>query len=137
MKKSEAEKITEAEQGGLAGLILDAQPKLLGGIEGSEPFLDSVRVFARAMGVLSVPLCVTEQVPDKLGSTEESILDVCSGSPVFSKDSFSAFGCPDFEKWIGDGGVDHLLLTGIETPICVYLVGRRCLEAGLDGDRPD
>ena len=131
MKKSEAEKIAEAEQTGLAGLILDAQPKLLGGIEGSEPFLDSVRVFARAMGVLSVPLCVTEQVPDKLGSTEEGILEACSGSPVFSKDSFSAFGCPDFEKWIGEGGVDHLLLTGIETPICVYLTGVDALRRGL------
>lgn len=131
MKKSEAEKIAEAEQAGLAGLILDVQPKLLGGIEGSEPFLDSVRVFARAMGVLSVPLCVTEQVPDKLGSTEEGILEACAGSPVFSKDSFSAFGCPDFEKWIGDGGVDHLLLTGIETPICVYLTGVDALRRGL------
>jgi len=131
MKKSEAEKIAEAEQTGLAGLILDAQPKLLGGIEGAEPFLDSVRVFARAMGVLSVPLCVTEQVPDKLGSTEEGILEACSGSPVFSKDSFSAFGCPDFEKWIGEGGVDHLLLTGIETPICVYLTGVDALRRGL------
>lgn len=131
MKKSEAEKIAEAEQAGLAGLILDAQPKLLGGIEGSEPFLDSVRVFARAMGVLSVPLCVTEQVPDKLGSTEDGILEACAGSPVFSKDSFSAFGCPDFEKWIGEGGVDHLLLTGIETPICVYLTGVDALRRGL------
>ena len=131
MKKSVAEKIAEAEQAGLAGLILDAQPKLLRGIEGSEPFLDSVRVFARAMGVLSVPLCVTEQVPDKLGSTEDGILEACAGSPVFSKDSFSAFGCPDFEKWIGDGGVDHLLLTGIETPICVYLTGVDALRRGL------
>ena len=39
MKKSEAEKIAEAEQAGLAGLILDAQPKLLGGIEGRNPSL--------------------------------------------------------------------------------------------------
>ena len=131
MKKSEAEKIAEAEQAGLAGLILDAQPKLLGGIEGAEPFLDSVRVFARATGALSLPLCVTEQVPDKLGPTDERILEACAGSPVFSKESFSAFGCPAFEKWIGECGVDHLLLTGIETPICVYLTAVDALRRGL------
>ena len=39
MKKSEEEKITEAETAGLAGLILDAQPKLLGGIEVRRPCL--------------------------------------------------------------------------------------------------
>ena len=131
MKKSEAENIAIAEQAGLAGLILDAQPKLLGGIEGAEPLLDSVRVFARTMGTLSVPLCVTEQVPDKLGPTDEGILEACAGSPVFSKDSFSAFGCPDFEKWIGESGVDHLLITGIETPICVYLTAVDALRRGL------
>ena len=131
MKKSEAKKITEAQEGGLAGLILDAQPKLLGGIEGAETLVESVQVFAQALGSLSIPLCVTEQVPEKLGTTDERILDVCSGSPVFSKDSFSAFGCPDFEEWIGVVGVEHLLITGIETPICVYLTAVDALRRGL------
>ena len=131
MKKSEAEKITEAEQAGLAGLILDAQPRLLGAIEGAETLIDSVKVFARAMGTMGVPLCVTEQVPDKLGSTEEGILEACAGSPALSKDTFSAFGCPDFEEWIGEHGTEHLLLTGIETPICVYLTAVDAVRRGL------
>ncbi len=76
-------------------------------------------------------MCVTEQVPDKLGSTEEGILEACAGSPSLSKDTFSAFGCPDFEEWISAGGIEHLLLSGIETPICVYLTAVDAVRRGL------
>jgi len=131
MKKCEEEEITDPESAGLAGLILDAQPRLLGGMEGAETLLDSIKVFARSMGALSVPLCVTEQVPDKLGPTEDGILEACADAPTFSKDSFSAFGCSDFEDWISAGGIEHLLLTGIETPICVYLTAVDAVRRGL------
>ena len=131
MKKCEEEKVTDPESAGLAGLILDAQPRLLGGIEGAETLIDSIKVFARSMKTLGVPLCVTEQVPDKLGPTEDGILEACADSPTFSKDTFSAFGCPDFEEWIGARGTEHLLLSGIETPICVYLTAVDAVRRGL------
>jgi len=131
MKKCEEEINTDPEMAGLAGLILDAQPRLLEGIEGAETLLDSIKVFARSMGALGVPACVTEQVPDKLGSTDDGVLEACPDSPIFPKDSFSAFGCPDFEEWISAGGVEHLLLTGIETPICVYLTAVDAVRRGL------
>ncbi len=131
MKKCEEEKVTDADSAGLAGLILDVQPRLLGGIGGADTLIDSIKTFARSMSALSVPLCLTEQVPDKLGQTEEGVLEACPGSSTFSKDSFSAFGCPDFDEWISAGGIDHLLLTGVETPICVYLTAVDAVRRGL------
>ena len=131
MKKCEEEKISAPESAGLAGLILDAQPRLLGGIADADTLLDSIKVFARSMGGLNIPLCVTEQVPDKLGPSEDEILEACPDSPIFSKDRFSAFGCPDFEEWISSGGIEHLLLSGIETPICVYLTAVDAVRRGL------
>ena len=131
MKKCEEQKVTDPESAGLSGLIIDAQPRLLGAIGGSEALVDSIKVFARSMGTLGVPLCVTEQVPDKLGSTEEGILEACPGSPIFPKDSFSAFGCPNFDEWISVCGTEHLLITGIETPICVYLTAVDAVRRGL------
>ena len=131
MKKCEEEKVNDADSAGLAGLILDVQPRLLGGIEGSDTLVDSIKAFARTMGALSVPFCLTEQVPDKLGQTEEGLLEACQDSSAFSKDSFSAFGSPDFEDWISAGGIEHLLLTGVETPICVYLTAVDAVRRGL------
>lgn len=131
MKKFEDDEIVSPELVGLTGLVLDAQPRLLGGIERSEALINSIEVFARSMNSIGVPLCVTEQVPEKLGTTEGGILEACSASLLLSKDTFSAFGCPDFEKWINDHGGDHLLITGIETPICVYLTAVDAVRRGL------
>ena len=131
MKKCEEEKVTDADSAGLAGLILDAQPRLLGGIGGADTLIDSIKTFARSMHALRVPLCLTEQVPGKLGQTEGGVLEACPGSSTFSKDSFSAFGCPDFDEWISAGGIEHLLLTGVETPICVYLTAVDAVRRGL------
>ena len=47
MKKSEAKKITEAQEGGLAGLILDAQPKLLGESRVRKPSLNQSEFLLR------------------------------------------------------------------------------------------
>ena len=131
MKKCDEEEVPLAEKAGLAGLIIDAQPRLLGGIGNQEQLIDSVKVFAHSMCSLNVPLALTEQVPDKLGPTERKVLEACPGAPTLSKDSFSAFGCPKFEEWISTGRIEHLLLTGIETPICVYLTAVDAVRHGL------
>lgn len=128
MKKREDE---EVESAGLAGLVLDLQPRLLDSVAERNALAGSVETFARSMVVLGVPLCLTEQVPDKLGPTEEGLLTVCGEAPCFPKDSFSAFGCGEFEEWISANGVEHLLLSGIETPICVYLTAVDAVRRGM------
>ena len=131
MKKCDDEEVPLPEKAGLAGLIIDAQTRLLGGVGNQERLIDAIKVFAHSMCSLNVPLALTEQVPDKLGPTEREVLEACSGAPALSKDSFSAFGCPGFEEWISKGRIEHLLLTGIETPICVYLTAVDAVRHGL------
>ena len=79
MKKKEDE---EVESAGLAGLVLDLQPRLLDSVAERNALAGSVETFARSMVVLGVPLCLTEQVPDKLGPTEEGILTACGETPI-------------------------------------------------------
>lgn len=110
-----------AKVSGLGGLILDLQPRFLQSIEKQEQLVDSAKTFAAAMGFLDIPLCITEQAPEKMGQTEEGLLEVCRKAERFSKNTFSAFGCEEFENWLAENETTHLLLAGIETPICVYL----------------
>lgn len=131
MKKCDEEDVPLEEKVGLAGLIIDAQPRLLGGVAKPERLIDSIKVFGRSMRCLRVPLAVTEQVPHKLGPTDQEVMEACAGSLILSKDSFSAFGCPGFEEWISKDRIEHLLLTGIETPICVYLTAVDAVRHGL------
>lgn len=104
---------------GLGAVLMDVQPRILTSIQGNEELHQSFEIYARSMSILKIPLVLTEQVPSKLGVTPGSISKYCD--QTFSKNSFSAFGDPYFCNWIESNKISHLLLGGIETPICIYL----------------
>ncbi|MFM9092543.1 MAG: isochorismatase family protein, partial [Verrucomicrobiota bacterium] len=54
-------------------------------------------------------------------------------APVWAKDTFSALGDPAVRgALLAPGGPRHLLLAGIETPICVYQTAIDALRAELE-----
>ena len=50
MKKCEEETVAGPEPDGLAGLVLDVQPRLLGGIGEAGALLDSIVLFEQSAG---------------------------------------------------------------------------------------
>ncbi len=108
---------------GVVSVFMDIQPKLLASL-GTEKEQDLVKslVFAlQAFQSIELPTLVTEQAPDKLGETISPIRDELRGGKVIEKTTFSAFGCDLFCDYLSHHKVDHILLSGIETSICVYL----------------
>ncbi len=82
--------------------------------------------------MLGVPVVFTEQTPAKLGPTHPDILAAAEEkSPVFAKDSFSAFGCESFSSWLAENDIRHLLVCGLETPICIYQTALDALGADI------
>ncbi len=101
-------------------LCIDLQPAFLSAVP------DAARVqrrcafaleFARG---LDLPVLFTEQVPHKLGRTSPDLLHLLPKPESRGKDSFSAFGDEHITRRLQEIGAEHLLLCGIETPICVY-----------------
>jgi nicotinamidase-related amidase len=78
--------------------------------------------FALAAAVgLGVPVAFTEQVPLKLGGTLPELLQLAPRATVWGKKTFSALGDEDIrDALFRQRKVHHLLLCGIETPVCVY-----------------
>jgi isochorismate hydrolase len=111
---------------GCGSVVMDMQDSLLQAIEGSNQLQSSVILQLKIFNLLNLKQCLTEQVPLKLGRTKTDILNVDSSLPVFSKDTFSAFGCEDFVRWAKGNDINHLFISGIETPICIY---QTCLSA--------
>lgn len=111
---------------GIGAVIMDMQGSLLNNINSREQLLDSIILQVEIMKTLCIPLCLTEQVPEKLGSTIPEITNRCRDYPIYNKSSFSAFGCDEFNQWIKDCNVSHLLVSGVETPICIY---QTCIDA--------
>jgi len=86
---------------------------------------------AAAVG-LGLPVAFTEQVPRKLGGTAPELLALAPGAPTFGKNTFSALADePIRAALLAPGTVEHLLLCGLETPICVYQTALAALAEGL------
>ena len=111
---------------GCGSVVMDMQDSLLRSIDGREEMQSSVILQIKIFNLFNVFQCLTEQVPAKLGKTIDEILELEAKLPVFTKDTFSAFGSHDFVNWLEGNNISHLFLSGIETPICIY---QTCLGA--------
>lgn len=113
-------------------LIVDAQPAFLAAVAGGEQVLRRAVLAAGAARLLGLPVLLTEQVPAKLGGTDPRLLAAAGeGAPVFAKDAFSALAAPGLLAALRDLGVDHVLLAGVEGPICVHQTAAQALAEGL------
>ncbi len=116
----------------VSGLVLDMQSRLLNGIAEKDDLVDAVSIFCKAMNLFEIRTVITEQFPSKLGETCGEISSLCGDSPKFSKKTFSAFGESSFASWVEQEKIEHLIITGIETPICVYLSAVDAIKQGLE-----
>lgn len=113
-------------------LCLDLQPAFLNAIPRGPQVLQRCELAAAAAAGLGLPVAFTEQVPQKLGGTCPSLLSLAPQAPVWGKHTFSALADAAIrDALIGERAVGHLLLCGIETPICVYQTALAALGAGL------
>jgi hypothetical protein len=75
---------------------------------------------AAAMGI-GVPVGFSEQVPQKLGGTAPELLALAPHASVWPKITFSAMADEGIrDALLRQRDVQHLILCGIETPVCVY-----------------
>jgi nicotinamidase-related amidase len=102
-------------------LLIDFQDAFLKAMPDSERLLKRTCFVVQAAKLLGVSVAATEQLPEKLGHTTEALSQIWNpNTPVFDKSSFSAFEAEGLHRWIETNQIDHLLIAGLETSICVY-----------------
>lgn len=101
-------------------LVVDVQPVFLDAIHDGAGVLHRTRFAVEAARGLGLPVAFTEQVPQKLGGTAPELRALAGEAPVFAKDTFSAWGAVGLPEWLEERSIEHVLLAGIETPVCVY-----------------
>jgi nicotinamidase-related amidase len=79
----------------------------------------NISILIEAMKILDVPIVVTEQYPRGLGHTVEELSGVLGKHELFEKNCFSAGGIPELSEWLKDSRKTQIILTGIETHVCV------------------
>lgn len=110
-----------------AVVVVDVQQKLLPVIHQQEQMLKRTKLLCESAALLSVPIYVTEQVPDKLGPTVPELLELDLHTSVSTKETFSSADCLDLDS---AGGIQHWVLCGIESHICVRQTALDLVERG-------
>jgi nicotinamidase-related amidase len=119
--------------GNTALLVIDVQGKLAELMHQRETLFANLQRMIKGAQVLGLPLLITEQVPEKLGATRPEIAGLLAeGTEPIHKSSFSCCGNTAFMERFKALGRRQVLLTGIETHICVYQTALDLLDLGYE-----
>ncbi len=109
-------------------LVVDMQEKLLAAIPAGRRLAWNIRRLVDGAKILGMPVAATEQYPKGLGATTPELAEHFGVIP--SKLTFSCGGCPEIFKDFQTRGVRKILLTGIETHVCVQQTALDLLADG-------
>ena len=117
-------------------LVVDLQARLMPAILDGDAIVPRVNILLKAAGRLGVPVTVTEQYPQGLGSTVPAILEtVPADAVVLPKTSFSAAGDPATAERVTSlrgRGRNQLVICGVESHVCVLQTALGFRNAGFD-----
>lgn len=113
-------------------VIIDCQTKLMPAISNTKELEATVVKMAKGALVLGLPVIVTQQYTKGLGATVDSINEVVGANKPIEKTTFSAMGAPEFAEAIRAAGKKNILMTGVETHICVEQTTLDLMEAGYN-----
>jgi len=113
-------------------IIIDVQGKLATLMYKREEFFANMVKIAQAAKVLELPIFWNEQLPDKLGPTIPELKDVLTDIEPLPKNSFSCYGNPEFRDKLKATHHKQILLTGMETHVCVYQTAMDLITNGYE-----
>jgi nicotinamidase-related amidase len=110
-------------------LCIDVQPVFVRAVADGARLLRRCEFAVAAAHGIGLRVVFSEQVPAKLGATAPELLTAAPGAAALGKDTFSALANEAIRTALTPA--EHLLLCGLETPVCVYQTALDALHAGL------
>ncbi|WP_026600619.1 isochorismatase family protein [Methylomonas sp. 11b] len=113
-------------------LVVDIQGRLSTAMPAldQQQMLTHGRRLLQAAGLLDVPVLLTEQYPQRLGSTQTEISECLPGNTrTFSKTGFSCCAADGFKQALTDTGRKQVVVIGQEAHVCVLQTALELLSA--------
>lgn len=112
--------------------LIDIQDRLVGMLKNREEIVKNNSILTKAAKILGVPVIASEQYPNGLGSTILEVREYLNTENILEKTSFSALATDTIKAKLESLNRKKVVLTGIETHICVYQTARALLDAGYE-----
>jgi len=110
-------KILKREETAL--LIVDIQERILGVMRNYKSVVENTIRLIKGAKILGIPVYYTEQYPKGLGETAEAIKKELNEIKAIQKMSFSCYGAEDLFNEFKKKNHRQIIVTGIETHVCV------------------
>jgi nicotinamidase-related amidase len=113
-------------------VVVDVQGKLAQLMHDKEIFFKNIRILIQSAKILNIPILWCQQVPAALGDTIPEIAELLTDNQPINKSSFSCCGCEEFNSKLEKLGRRQILLSGLETQVCVYQTAIDLLAKGYE-----
>lgn len=124
------ERVVDRERSAL--FVIDLQDSYRGKLYEEKRVAGATARLLQAATILEIPVLVTEQYPERLGSTWAEIAELApAGAARLAKRRFSAAAEPGVRERLAEWGRDQVVIAGIETHVCVSQTAHDLLAAGL------
>ena len=114
---------------GVLLLCVDLQPAFIKAVSDGANLLKRCAFSIEAAAGLGIPVVFTEQMPVKLGATEPKLIKLAPSAGVYAKNTFSIFADDGIRDMFRTMDVEHVILCGLETSVCIYQTALGSLEA--------
>ena len=114
-------------------LIIDIQPRLLAAQPKGEKILKNTKKLASAARLLNIKTIVTEQYPQGLGNTDETLkVELPADTQKKKKKCFNCLEQPELKEYLNSLGKKQIILCGVETHICVHQTATALINEGFE-----
>lgn len=110
-------------------VVIDVQDKLTPLMQEKDTLLKNIQILIQAAQGLDIPILWSEHVPEKIGATVESIRRLMPTQKPIVKTSFGCCGEGSFTKALASLYRKQIIVTGIETHVCVYQTAAQLLDS--------
>lgn len=115
-----------------AAVVIDYQERLMPVMQDREGLLERSATLLKGLGVLGIPVIVSEQYVKGLGKTVPEIAEAAGDRPYFEKLEFSCCDNEEIMAAIASAGKKNIVVCGIETHVCVLQTVIDLIERGYN-----
>ena len=113
-------------------VIIDVQGNLARIMQNTDALLQNLAILIQGARLQDVPIIWMEQLPEKLGKTVDDVSMHLKGLKPIEKDVFSCWKNDEFISMLNEINPDNVVLSGIETHICVYQTAMDLLKQNFN-----